>query len=57
MMSHVWGPGLEWQIVCGFQNYADFAVKQKVLGPLVTELSQQKLDILSHSDDIMVRVQ
>ena len=39
------------------RDYADFAVKQKVLGPLVTELSQQKLDILSHSDDIMVRVQ
>ncbi|NCX10634.1 MAG: hypothetical protein EBX21_03480 [Proteobacteria bacterium] len=57
MMSHVWGPGLEWQIVCGFDSYADFAKKNAALAPLIEPITTQKLDILSHSDDIMVRVQ
>ena len=56
MMSHVWGPGLEWQIVCGFDSYADFAKKNAALAPLIQPLMTQKLDILNHSDDIMVRV-
>ena len=56
MMSHVWGPGLEWQIVCGFDSYADFAKKNAALAPLIEPLTTQKLDILNHSDDIMIRV-
>lgn len=56
MMSHVWGPGLEWQIVCGFDSYAEFAQINKKLQPLTAVLVNQKLDILSHSDDIMIRV-
>jgi len=56
MMSHVWGPGLEWQIVCGFDSYTEFAQINKKLQPLTAVLVNQKLDILSHSDDIMIRV-
>jgi len=56
MMSHVWGPGLEWQIACGFDSYAEFAIKQAKLGPLMSSLSDEKLDIMNHSDDIMSRV-
>ena len=56
MMSHVWGPGLEWQIVCGFDSYAEFAEINKTLEPLTAVLVNQKLDIMNHSDDIMVRV-
>ena len=56
LMSDLWGPGPEWQIVCGFNSYAEFAQINKTLEPIKTTLAMQKLDILDHTDNIVVRV-
>jgi hypothetical protein len=58
MMEHFWGPELAWQIVCGYDSYADFAKKVAVLGKIhEEELADLKLDVLNHSDNLLTRVE
>ena len=57
LMEHFWGPEQAWYFVCGYENYADFANKVGVLSGIhETELADLKLDVMDHSDDLMIRV-
>ena len=54
---HVWGPELAWYVVCGYESYADFNNKVNVLTGIHEEkLADQKLDVLTHKDDLLIRV-
>jgi len=58
MMEHIWGPEQAWYFVCGYDSYADFANKVKAVSEIhENELADMKLDVLEHSDDLMIRVQ
>ena len=58
LMEHILGPEQAWYFVCGYDSYADFAKKVKVIGDIhESELADVKLDVLEHSDDLMVRVE
>ncbi|MDC3359552.1 hypothetical protein OAX97_00490 [Gammaproteobacteria bacterium] len=58
LMEHFWGPEQAWYFVCGYQSYADFGQKTSALGEIhENELADLKLDVLKHSDDLMVRVE
>lgn len=57
MMEHGWGPEPAFYFVCGFDSYAEFATAMDKLGSLAGELDSTKLDMLDHSDDIMIRVE
>jgi hypothetical protein len=57
-MEHFWGPEQAWYFVCGYDSYADFANKVAVLSEIhETELADLKLDVMDHSDDLMIRVE
>ena len=57
MMEHFFGPEQAWYFVCGYDSYADFANKVKAIGDIhENELADMKLDILEHTDDLMIRV-
>lgn len=58
MMEHFWGPEQAWYFVCGYENYADFAKKVSALSEIhEKELANVKLDVMDHSDDLMIRVE
>jgi len=45
------------EFICGYDSYADFANKVKAVGEIHgNELADMKLDVLEHSDDLMIRV-
>ena len=57
MTEHFWGPELTWNFYCGYDSYADWAKKVAVLSDIHEEqLADIKLDVLNHSDHLMVRV-
>ncbi len=57
MAEHFWGPELTWNFYCGYDSYADWATKVEALSAIhEEELADVKLDILEHSDHLMVRV-
>lgn len=56
MMEHGWGPEMAFYFVCGFDNYKELAAAMDNIGSRIDELYNAKLDILDHSDDIMIRV-
>jgi len=57
MMEHGWGPEMAFYFVCGFDNYKELASAMDNIMSRVDELYNAKLDILDHSDDIMIRVE
>ncbi len=58
LMEHVWGPDQAWYFVCGYDNYADFSKKVSALSDIhEKELADVKLDVMDHSDDLMIRVE
>ena len=57
LMEHFWGPELAWYVVCGYENYADFNNKANVLAGIHEErLADLKLDVMTHKDDLLIRV-
>jgi len=57
MTEHVWGPELTWNFYCGYDNYNDFGKKVAAISAIhEKELADAKLDVMSHSDHLMVRV-
>ena len=57
MMEHGWGPEMAFYFVCGFDSYKELASAMDNIMSRVDELYNAKLDILDHSDDIMIRVE
>ncbi|MEK9650447.1 MAG: hypothetical protein VW146_05815 [Gammaproteobacteria bacterium] len=57
MMEHAWGTAPAFYFVCGFDSYAEFADAGNRIGTIFAELDATKLDLLDHSDDIMIRVE
>ena len=48
---------LAWYVVCGYENYADFNNKANVLAGIHEErLADLKLDVMTHKDDLLIRV-
>ncbi|MDB9885142.1 hypothetical protein OAC94_00880 [Gammaproteobacteria bacterium] len=57
LTEHFWGPEMTWNIYCGYESYAEFAVKAKALSVIhEDELADMKLDVLTHSDHLWTRV-
>lgn len=57
MMEHGWGPEMAFYFVCGFDSYKELASAMDNIVSRIDELYNAKLDILDHSDDIMIRVE
>ena len=57
MTEHFWGPEQTWNFYCGYDSYADFAVKvEAVIAIHEEELADMKLDVMNHSDHLWTRV-
>lgn len=57
MMEHFWGPEQAWYFVCGYDSYADFGAKVAAVSDIhENELADMKLDVLEHSDELMIRI-
>jgi len=55
--EHAWGPELAFYATCGFESYAEFAAGvNKVMKIFESRLATADLNILSHRDDILVKV-
>lgn len=55
--EHAWGPELAFYATCGFESYAEFASGvNKVMKIFESRLATADLNILSHRDDILVKV-
>jgi len=55
---HAWGPSMGHYMDCGFDDFADFGKKQKAINKIFEEeLSSADLDLLSHSDDLLILIQ
>ena len=45
-------------IDCGFEDFADFGTKHKAINKILAEeLATADLDLLSHSDDLLILIQ
>ena len=57
MMEHLWGPEQARYFVCGYDSYADFGAKVAAVSDIhENELADMKLDVLEHSDELMIRI-
>ena len=57
LYDHQWGPANAWHMTCGFDDYKDFADKaNKFYGIIGEKMGDKNMHLLSHSDDILVRV-
>ena len=57
MTEHFWGPEMTWNFYCGYDSYADFAVKVNAVAAIhEEELADMKLDVMNHSDHLWTRV-
>lgn len=57
MTEHFWGPEQTWNFYCGYDSYADFALKVKAVSAVhEAELADMKLDVMNHSDHLWTRV-
>lgn len=54
LMEHLWGPEIGYYTVCGFENYKEFAKAMEIFNQ--SDILEQKLDLLEHSDEILIRV-
>lgn len=55
---HSWGPSMGHFIDCGFDGFSDFGKKHKAINKILEEeLSSADLDLLSHSDDLLILIQ
>jgi hypothetical protein len=55
--EHGWGPELAFYATCGFENYGGFAAGVNKISKIFEQrLSNAKLNIQSHRDDILVKV-
>ena len=55
---HSWGPEIAHYIDCGFENFSDFGKKHDAINKILgEELATAKLDILEHSDDLLILIQ
>lgn len=57
LYHHAWGSELAHYISCGFKDYADFGKKYGAVNKILAdEMMDAKLDILEHSDEIVVKI-
>ncbi len=57
LLQHRFGPEMAYYISCGFNDYSDFAKKEKIQAELNQQrFSDVKLDIKDHTDDILVLI-
>lgn len=57
MMEHGWGPEMAFYFVCGFDSYKELSQAMDNITSRIDELYNAKLDILDHSDEILIRVE
>jgi hypothetical protein len=54
---HNWGSDLAHYMSCGFKDYADFGKKDGAVNKIIEdELMEAKLDILEHSDELLIKI-
>lgn len=56
--GHAWGGEMGNYLVCGFDNWNDFAKKAEAVTPYLAEANQgyDNIGTIGHSDDLLVRV-
>ena len=57
LYDHQWGPENAWYMSCGFDDYKDFADKANKIYAIIGEkMGDKNMHVISHSDDLLVRV-
>ena len=56
--GHAWGGEMGNYLVCGFDDWNDFAKKAEAVTPYLAEANQgyESIGTIGHSDDLLVRV-
>lgn len=57
LYHHAWGSDLGHYMSCGFKDYTDFGKKHNAVNKILSdELIDTKLDILEHSDELLIKI-
>ncbi|MBT3427050.1 MAG: hypothetical protein HOL98_07585 [Gammaproteobacteria bacterium] len=57
LYHHAWGSDLGHYMSCGFKDYTDFGKKYNAVNKILSdELMDAKLDILEHSDELLIKI-